>query len=69
MEGVNGMWYCGSSVVYYPIRVDKSNLRSPVGIALSRHFAYSSGIEACSYLFSVLGVQSSTERKIISREC
>ena len=60
--------YYGGSVIYYPIPGDKSNLRSPDGVALSRHFVCSSGVEAHSYLLSALGAQSSRERKIISHE-
>ena len=43
---------CGGSVSYYPIPGDNSNEGSPVEVALSRHFACFSGIEAHSYLLS-----------------
>ena len=43
---------CGGSVNYYPIPGDNSNGVSPVGVALSRHYACSNGIEAHSYLLS-----------------
>ena len=59
----------GGSVIYYSIPGDKFNLKLPVGVALSRHFECSSGVEAHSYLLSISGAQSPRERKIISRQC